>query len=127
MRSIVIRSIVLGVVLFMPLISSASTLTKVEIEYMSINRGLDQVFIRASTSPVDQGLIGCHTDSNWNYTFKLKDSATNPTSNTETNSAVYSSLLAAFISKRKVTIVGAGNCTNLNYGKVEDVSYVNIY
>ncbi len=120
-----IRNIVIGAMLFVPLISSASTLTKVEIEYMSINRGLDQVFIRASTDPADQGLIGCHTDANWNYTFKLKDDSS--TSSTETNSAVYSSLLAAFISKKKVTIVGAGNCTNLNYDKVEDVSYVNIY
>ena len=92
----------------------ATTENNVTIVYLNINRDAGQVYIRTSEAPVASG---CHTDTNWNYTFLFDH---------EYDKAVYATLLAAKMAGKSVLITGYDACPSHGYQQVEEVRWVTI-
>jgi hypothetical protein len=82
--------------------ASASTLQGVKITRLHINRGLPQkVFITTSTPVSAQPHPACATDLQWNYVMPLV---------TDTEKAMYASLLAAYTSQSSIDLIGPDAC-----------------
>ncbi|GLS24440.1 hypothetical protein [Marinibactrum halimedae] len=93
--------------------SFASQQNSVQLVSLNVNRQANQVFLRTDIAPVENG---CHTDLNWNYTFRLETFA---------DQALYSTLLAAKVANLKVTLVGFGGCPSYG-GAIEELRWVTV-
>jgi hypothetical protein len=94
----------------------ALNINNANIEKISINRGLEQVFVLTSNGTSNGIKPGCKTDGNWDYTFSLT---------TEIDKALYSSILAALATKSLVSFVGYADCLEA-YSKVESLNYITV-
>ena len=85
----------------------------VTIEKLNVNREAQMVFVRTSQTPLANG---CHTDTNWSFTFLLSSDA---------DKATYSTLLAAKLAEKNVDIVGYGTCPS-GGGTIEELRWLTI-
>ncbi len=108
------KVLLLAIILILPTSVYATSQSGVEIVYLNVNRPANQVFIRTSTPPVSNG---CHTDTNWSYTFRLSS---------EADQAVYSMLLAAKLAGKTVDMVGYGDCFADGGGTIEELQWVTL-
>ena len=80
----------------------ASSMSGVTITRLSINRGVPQkIFISTSTPVSLQSHPSCATDTNWNFVIPLVS---------DTDKALYATLLAAYTSQSLVDLVGPDAC-----------------
>lgn len=93
--------------------SSASSQNAITLVNLNVNRQANQVFLRTEVAPTESG---CHTDLNWNYTFRLETLA---------DQAMYSTLLAAKVANLKVNLVGYGGCPSYG-GAIEELRWVTV-
>lgn len=91
---------------------ATSTLENVTIKMIGYDKNIpDAVFIKTSTSPLEQTRALCHKDTNWNYVLLLS---------TPLEQKMYSALLTAQASKQNLTLKGSGLC-NASYQEIESL------
>ncbi len=89
----------------------ATVADNVTITEMSISKSYgDYVFIKVSAEP---SRIACATNGYWHFTLPLS---------TETDKAIYSTLLSAYMSKSKIRIDGYSNAGCNEFGTIESMS-----
>lgn len=107
------KAIFILIMCFCPFVSAANV-DKVNIIQIELAKDYgDYVFIKLDIPVVK---TGCHINTYWNYTLPLA---------TETDKAIFTMLLSAHMSGKKIGIRGTGSCSQ--FGSIESAKSIRVY
>ncbi len=108
------KNIIIGILL-MPGIAFGANVSNTKIVRVAINAEYgDYAFIKLANAPER---IQCSTNGTWDYTLPLT---------TETNRAMYSTILAAFMSGKTVNVYGLSSPDCNEFPHVESMNTIDV-